>query len=1264
MWATNIGTSAGRGFVPIGAYDNAFTGHFDGQGHSISGFTVYRDASNGGLFGYNQGVVSHVGLVDVDVSGADNVGGLVGVNAGLVDDSFVTGEVSGSAWVGGLVGVNGSNKMGAIYDSYAIADVSAVQENGSYKVGGLVGSNFGNIAGSYANGAVNGDSGSRKLGGLAGSNYNNISKSYATSDVAGTYNVGGLVGSNYGEVNGSHFANGTVTALYSAGGLVGFNYGEINNSYAAAVDVIAEQDVGGLVGYNQGTLSNSFYNAEAAPINGLTFSSVSGILTVGGLYSEQYGDWIRHNKTLNAEEYFDANLDGAFEISSVQDFKDMLGFSQNGNLSFVQTAALDLTADAGLYVPYFAGLYNGNDYSLENAYIDVASNNNIAVFGELHGSLTDVHATNVYVNGGRNVGGLVGLAAYDSAIQISSVNGVVAGYGSNVGGVAGSNHGYINATHANVTLTGGAQANNVGGLVGVNYGPGNISQSSANSDVSASINGIEGGNVGGLVGLNYGVISSVNANGNVIASYQVGGLVGANFGEITDGYAYGNVTGAYDYVGGLVGLNSVNSNHNANASISSSRAYGSVSGRDYVGGLIGANIAKFEQYSGEVSNVVRIASVDTSYALGNVTGVDYVGGLVGQNRSLLFVSNAATVTGIDFDARITNSHAIGNVTGEDYVGGLVGINDSQVVNTGSTIESSSSASISSSYAVGGVSGAVQVGGLVGANRNSLEGETTNTTSEAAITFSYAVGNALSAGSLAGGLVGANDGLIDNSYATGYVFGNENIGGLVGLNDGEIRLAYSTGFVDGSLSVGGLVGSGSGLVTNSFWNTDNSGLSISAGGTGLSSEQMKQAASFSSWGNAINNTGEGDVSWRVYEGQTTPLLRAFMEDLVLSNTNVIYNGSLQAGEDVPTNGNRSGTAARGIDVGTYLSYSDQQGYNIVGGSLVIDPIPLTAISLNGTRVYDGTVDLDASIFNLLGVLDGESLTLTGTGFMDDRHVGVGKIVNLGTLALGDCSDIGCSGLASNYTFSGGTQTVTITPKALSQSGLSVASSKVYDGTRNAVVLGSASFVSETVGTGNSMDGLAYTLDTVSLTGTAVGTYNDKDVADATTVSFSGMSLTGADANNYSLLAHADAAATITQANALITANSGTRYYNGLLRSISGFAASGLQNGETLSVLSGVSAFGSGVEIGTYPVVASGTDGNYHLTFIDGLLTIEKGTPAAFLSVIGAALNSLAKSKDGQAGLQTHNADANNAEASEDKVNMPKDRLTSLKVSTRN
>ena len=78
--------------------------------------------------------------------------------------------------------------------------------------------------------------------------------------------------------------------------------------------------------------------------------------------------------------------------------------------------------------------------------------------------------------------------------------------------------------------------------------------------------------------------------------------------------------------------------------------------------------------------------------------------------------------------------------------------------------------------------------------------------------------------------------------------------------------------------------------------------------------------------------------------------------------------------------------------------------------------------------------------------------------------------------------------------GVTQSATITPKALTYSGLSVPSSKPYNGTTTAMVSGTASLPStEGAGSGSTSDGIPYSVDAVSLTGTATGTYNSKDVA---------------------------------------------------------------------------------------------------------------------------------------------------------------------------
>jgi subtilisin family serine protease len=119
----------------------------------------------------------------------------------------------------------------------------------------------------------------------------------------------------------------------------------------------------------------------------------------------------------------------------------------------------------------------------------------------------------------------------------------------------------------------------------------------------------------------------------------------------------------------------------------------------------------------------------------------------------------------------------------------------------------------------------------------------------------------------GGLTGANAGNIIHAYATGAVTGGANsyVGGLAALNLGFIDQTYAVGFVSaGSDSTtGGLVASSSynlasllpadvqvppemlgtqGTTTNSYWDTQTTGQTKSAGGDGKSTGELTQVPS--------------------------------------------------------------------------------------------------------------------------------------------------------------------------------------------------------------------------------------------------------------------------------------------------------------------------------------------------------------------------------------------------------------------------------------
>ena len=231
-------------------------------------------------------------------------------------------------------------------------------------------------------------------------------------------------------------------------------------------------------------------------------------------------------------------------------------------------------------------------------------------------------------------------------------------------------------------------------------------------------------------------------------------------------------------------------------------------------------------------------TVSDSYSSGNVTGNGSgVGGLVGITRG-----------------PVSDSYSTGNVTGHSEVGGLVGIHND--------------ATVSNSYSTSNVIGTDwSVGGLVGENR---VGDVFNSYSTGNVTGEFWVG----------GLVGYNwDSTVSNSYSTGKVTGDRKVGGLVGKNNDETTVSnsYSTGKVTGNSSVGGLVGDNDeGTVSNSFWDVQTSGQATSDGGTGKTTAQMKNIATFSgaAWNIiAVGGPGEHNITytWNIVVSTTYPFL---------------------------------------------------------------------------------------------------------------------------------------------------------------------------------------------------------------------------------------------------------------------------------------------------------------------------------------------------------------------------------------------------------
>ncbi|NTV03049.1 MAG: filamentous hemagglutinin N-terminal domain-containing protein, partial [Chlorobiaceae bacterium] len=270
---------------------------------------------------------------------------------------------------------------------------------------------------------------------------------------------------------------------------------------------------------------------------------------------------------------------------------------------------------------------------------------------------------------------------------------------------------------------------------------------------------------------------------------------------------------------------------------------------------------------------------------------------------------------------------------------------------------------------------------------------------------------------------------------------------------------------------------------------------------------------------------------------------------------------------------SGTSQGAVNAGTYVITpqgltSNNYTLSFVNGQLSIGGAILISGSLTGTtsKVYDGTdvATLSASNYLLTGWVGSDGATITRTtGIFASSAAGDNKTVTV-NLSSSDFSATG-STILLNYTLP---TSVTgnigsITPKALTMSGLTVPSSKTYDGTTAAVVSGSGALQNAVaVGSGTAIDGQPYSGDTVAITGTASGTYNSKDVANANTVTFSGLGLNN---SNYSLVIESPVSATITQKPLDVSGSSASgRSYDGTAAAdITVGALSGLVGSETVT-----------------------------------------------------------------------------------------------------
>ncbi len=235
----------GRDFSPI----PTFGGTFLGQGHTISGLRLTASGSTMGLFRFLQpgGVVR-----DLTVSGrvapegsAGTVGGLVGSNAGSLENCAFQGTVTGEVAVGGLVGEN------LVTGEVAGCSVSGAV-SGETCTGGIAGRNQGVLLKCRSDAEVNTSAPSTDAA-VTGSALEQIASPDASGEGEGLFSshsdTGGVAGHSSGVIQ-SCVNDGTVGyphVGYNVGGIVGRQAGYLADC-ANRGAVYGRKDVGGIVG--------------------------------------------------------------------------------------------------------------------------------------------------------------------------------------------------------------------------------------------------------------------------------------------------------------------------------------------------------------------------------------------------------------------------------------------------------------------------------------------------------------------------------------------------------------------------------------------------------------------------------------------------------------------------------------------------------------------------------------------------------------------------------------------------------------------------------------------------------------------------------------------------------------------------------------------------------------------------------------------------------------------------------------------------------
>lgn len=881
--------NSGAGWLPRASNITRFSGNFDGNGKSISGLYINRPVTDYiGLFGAVSGTIQNLTLTGVDITGGSWTGAVCGnaesSTTATITNCSVTGTVTGGpANVGGITGYGTKLSLSGCSVNATVSGVN--------RVGGIVGrcTEFALNTSSYT-GTINGSGTS--LGGIAGEcnsgtpstwgGFTNLTVNNCTinGNTEASDHVGGLLGHcNVGGYTIPSVINCTVnnfnfTGRDNIGGLVGygfkFNLGSGTNIGGTRV-ISGRNSLGLYYGYMESSSSTQNITLNTGTISGTGQN-------IGGFAGKVWRDSTITNVIISGVTFNTANATRVGGLIGASDPGIQATNTVNNCTISTSITALD-------YVGGVAGWYD-----------KIATGANITVTAQLTGR--------------NYIGLVAGLSQNTTFNTPILFTGTINATGNHIGGMIGRGEHNAHVTNQtvgpNVTINASSTSNYVGGVYG-SFNPGtSAGYTMTTCSVTVNITGMD--RLGLVVGEahKFGIDNTNTIKGNVTGRHYLGLITGQLHSThgLTLNNNSGTVTGTGNYIGGLIGSwlyggsctgIILTQNVTVNASTTSDYVGGLVGqaasgtapqsiftdckvinhtlqGRDWVGGLVGTG-AKSRFLNCEFKGTINA----TGSHVGGIAGLTFDGGTGGQGINECLVRDSTiTTTGsrvggmfgsIEHIMAVANSMCMnvtvqGSTSSSDYVGGVIGSYSSgnQPIQSIQNVRTLGGSVTGRDY-VGGIfghvyrvpvsrclniattSGRQYVGGVAG-NLQLITG------SQLA-SYTTVTGTG---GTRVGGIAGrANETTtLSDCYAHSNVVGvsgTTHLGGLVGQNEGgNFTRCYSKGQVTGASSLGGLVGSKSASQTSvdCFWDTQTSGQSSSAMGTGRTTTEMKTQATYTNY----------------------------------------------------------------------------------------------------------------------------------------------------------------------------------------------------------------------------------------------------------------------------------------------------------------------------------------------------------------------------------------------------------------------------------